>query len=130
MTTITIDDTRVHVQRDSGTGVERITHHCATRRVAQILAAELELRAAGWTISGPSSTDGFRRPLLLPGESMGAVLDGSRSDERAQGFTASRRGTDRITVDACAGMLPLVLAEIGDTADARRVIEWHLGALQ
>lgn len=128
-TTITIDGTTVHVQRASDEQTEVTVHHCATRRVAQVTAAELELRAAGWRITGLSTTDQPRRPLLLPGERLGASLDGARSDERAQGFAARRGSADLLVVDACAGLHPIVLAELGDTAEARRVVEWHLGPL-
>lgn len=121
---ITIDGTAVFEQNND----ENIIHRCATRRVAQILATALELRASGWAIAWPSSQHRFRRPLLLPGERMREPLDGTRSDERAQGFTA-HRGNDCLTVDACAGLPPLVLAEHGDTTDARRIVEWHLGTL-
>ena len=131
--TTTIDGSIVYEQRDTDEGTERITHTCATRRVAQILAIELELRDAGWTVRGLASSDQPRRPLILAGEAMCWPLDGRRSDERAQGFSARRspdvRGTDVITVDACAGLPLLVLAERGDTAEARRIIEWHLGPL-
>lgn len=128
-TTITIDGITVYEQR----GTECITHTCVTRRVAQILAAELELREAGWTVTGIGSADGPRRPRLLPGERMNEPMDGLRSDERAQGLTIRRGldlgGTDVLTVDACAGLPPVVLAERGDTAEARRIVEWHLGPL-
>lgn len=124
MTTITIDGLTVHEQRSN----EHIIHTCATRRVAQILAAELELQAAGWSTHDLSSMDRPRRPLLLPGEKMREPLDGRRSDERTQGFTA-HRGDDFLTVDASANLPPLILAERGDTAEARRISEWHLGPL-
>jgi hypothetical protein len=123
-TTIVSDGLTVYEQRDA----EQIVHHCATRRVAQVLAAELELRLAGWTIVGLSSADHPRRPLLLPGEKMGWPLDGTRSDERAQGFTA-RRGEDTLVVDTCAGMPTLILAERGAATKARRIVEWHVGLL-
>lgn len=128
ITTITITDSTVHVQRESTDGIERSTHRCATRRVAQVLAAELELRASGWAIRGPCSQHPFRRPLMLPGEKMGVPLDGAMSDERAQGFTA-RLGEAIIVVDACAGLSAIVLDEHGDMSEARRITEWHLGSL-
>lgn len=127
-TTITITDSTVHVQRESATETERSTYRCTTRRVAQVLAAELELRASGWAVRGPCSQYPFRRPLLLLGEKMGVPLDGALADDRAQGFTA-RRGDAVIVLDACAGMPALVLSEYGDTTEARRIAEWHLGSL-
>lgn len=120
----TIDGTDVYEQQDA----TRIIHRCASRRVAQVLAAVLELRAAGWAIGGLSTSDHPRLPLLLPGERMMTPLDGRRSDERAQGFVATR-GDDRITVDACAGMAPHVIYECGDTVEVRRIVEWHMGPL-
>lgn len=76
-----------------------------TRREAQIAEVRRVLESAGWDVRGVSSADGNRRPLLLPGERIGQLLDASRADERAQGFTA-RLGDAWIVVDACAG-LPL-----------------------
>lgn len=127
--TVTIDNATVYQQYEANGESTRIVHHCATRRVAQILAATLELQSAGWSTCGLSTRDGARRPLLLAGERIGALLDGSLSDQRAQGFTASCGDAGSITVDACAGMPTIALAEYGDTTEARRIIEWHLGPL-
>lgn len=103
-----------------------ITH--ATEREAQLYAARRELEAAGWSVRGPASSDGHRRPLLLPGESMRTPLDGRRSDERAQGLCAwSPIGT--ICVDACAGLPIVVLWDEGDTASAREILAHYLGSL-
>ena len=122
---ITLDGAIVHHEQDD----TRTTHTCATRRVAEVLATKLELESAGWvSSSGLSSSDNPRRPLLLPSEHMGLPLDGTRSDERAQGFTA-RRGDDWLVVDACAGMAPRVVDERGDTVEARQIVERYLGAL-
>ena len=124
MNTITSDGVVVYEQR----GTTRIIHTCFSRRVAQVYAAILELRDAGWTISGLGTSDRLRLPLLLPGERMGTLLDGSRSDARAQGFVATRAG-DLLNVDACAAMAPRVFDERGDPREARRLVEWHLGML-
>lgn len=126
------------VEHDDRTG-ERTTYHCATPRVAQIRAAICELMAEGWTVRGVSTTDDNRRPLLLPGEKTFQLVDGSKSDQRAQGFIAWRKSTqigpfsdraaaDCIRVDACAGLPLLVTLDRGDTEGARRIIEWHLNS--
>ncbi|MGN6107218.1 MAG: hypothetical protein ACTHU0_19075 [Kofleriaceae bacterium] len=126
---VTVDGNIVHEQR---AGEQRV-HRCATHRVAQVLAARLELEAAGWSVEGPSTTDGMRLPLVLPGEPMGQALDGSRADARAQGFTAFRGGSGRrsaldvLRIDACAGLPLLVLEDRGDTAEAISTVRWHLG---
>lgn len=137
--TITTDNLMVHEQRDG----EVITHACATRRVAQVTAAKLALRAAGWHVDGVGTTDGNRRPLALPGERAGQLLDGSLSDQRAIGFTAWRISDERVRagdsasartadavlrVDACAGLPLLVTEDRGDTAAAREIVAWYLGA--
>ena len=99
--------------------------HCATPRDAQLTAARAALGYEGWKVRGLASTDGNRRPLILPGEAMMAPLDGARSDERAQGFAASRDGA-ALTIDACAGLPVLVTVERGDTAEARAIIARYL----
>ena len=121
-TTVTLDGLLVFEQR---TG-ERITHTCATRRVAQVLAATTALRAKGWSTSGLGSGDEPRLPLLLAGEKMGLPLDGLLSDFRAQGFVA-RRGEDRLGVDACAGMPLRFFGQHGDTTEAIEICHWYLG---
>jgi len=128
---IIVDGTIVHQQFPG----EHRTHKCATRRVAQVLAARLQLEAAGWRVDPPSTTWPFRRPLLLPGERCGQPLDGNRSDERATGLVCWRGGDgprdaeDLLVVDATAELPIAVLEERGDTAEARSVVAWHLEPL-
>lgn len=133
--TITVDDSTVHCGA--------IRHLCATKRTAQITAATLALRDAGWTVVGPASGLGYRRPLALPGERMCQPLDGSLADQRAQGFTVwrhdgsinpdtgvgPRTAARAITIDACAGLPLLVTEERGDVAEAREIIEWYIGSI-
>lgn len=128
--TITLDNKTVHDSNDGS------IYHCATRRTAQIRAAKLALQERGWRISGVGTDDGIRRPLLLAGEKMCQPLDGSLSDQRAQGFTAWRSADpqvsswvmsdDMITIDACAGLPLVMIRERGDTAEAREIIEWYI----
>lgn len=92
----------------------------ATRRQAEVYAAQQTLASDGWTITPPSSIEGFRLPLLLEGERFFQLLDGSRSDERATGFTATRSGSV-IRVDATVGeplLYLLVCTENGDDVSA------------
>ena len=77
----------------------------STPRELQIWLARQALEALGWECFNLSSADHPRRPLLLAGEAMNFPLDGSRADERGQGFIA-KLGETSIFVDACAG-LPL-----------------------
>ena len=117
---ITLEGTTVTLRSDSESSV----HRCATQRVAQIFATRTALVGAGWQVRELSSFDRLRRPLLLSGEKMLEILDGTRSDERAQGFVASR-GDAWLLVDACAG-LPLELTGRGDTADAAAICRLYL----
>jgi len=103
----------------------RTTCEHATQRSAEVYAAVESLRYAGWSVRGPASSDGFRRPLLLRDEPFNSPLTGSRADQRAQGFTATR-GPDVLTVDACAGLEVLHLVDVGDTAEAKTIIEGFL----
>lgn len=108
-------------------------HHCATRRVAELQAARLDLIAHGWRVGELSSQDRPRRPLKLPGERMMTWLDGSLADERAQGLVAWRgpsrydATTDEIVVDACAGLPLLVLSQRGEVAEALAIVRRWLG---
>lgn len=101
----------------------RSTH--ATERAAQIYAARETLREFGWAIEFPSSTDGFRLGLLAPGEKWGP-LDGSRDNERAQGFVATKDG-HRVVVDASAGMPVVLTCETGVPDELRGVVDEFLG---
>lgn len=136
--TITIDGNIVHEQADGARG----THTCATRRAAQVLAAVLALRETGWKVRGPSTSDGFRLPLLLPGEKLGQPLDGGRTDERAQGFVAwrgrnpaaadssgnsDRSAAEVIAIDASVGGQLLALRCQGSVMDAVEIVTWYLG---
>lgn len=116
-------------------GTETTIHECYTGRVAQVLAARLALENAGWRVYSPCSGHKMRKPLLLPGERMHQPLDGSLSDERAQGFEANFGGYTYnlpaaiLIVDACAGMPWHILVESGDrkiTAEAIAIISKYL----
>ena len=107
-------------------GDTRITCEHATQRTAEVYAVVEMLRSAGWSVRGPGSGDGFRRPLLLARESMMTALDGAKADLRAQGFAASR-GSSALTVDACAGLDVVILHQQGDVAEALALVETYLG---
>jgi hypothetical protein len=76
-------------------------------------------------VIGPGTGEGFRLPLLLPGELMKKPLDGSRCDQRAQGFTATR-GDAVLRVDATVDLPLFYLLNEGNTADAISIIESFL----
>jgi hypothetical protein len=121
--TVTVDDRTVYEQ-----GVNmRIVHTCATRRVAQVLAATIALRVNGWVVVPISTSSYPRLPLLLPGEEFRQLLDGSLSDLRAQGFSASRGG-GVLRVDACAGMSLRIVGASGDPTEALEICHWYLGS--
>lgn len=103
----------------------QITSTHATPRAAEIYAAAETLRSQGWRIREPASGEDYRRPLLLPGETIYKPLCGSLCDERAQGFTAARDGAT-LRVDASAGLPLLYLVDEGDTASARVIVESFL----
>jgi hypothetical protein len=127
MTTVVVEGNNVHEQRNNTDGeIVRVTHTCSSRRVAQVTAAKIALASRGWDLSGIGSTDGWRLPLLLPGEKMGPLLDGALSDRRVQGFVA-KRGIDVIGVDASAGMPLRFFARSGDPTDALEICSWYLG---
>lgn len=131
MIVVVVDGTTVHEQR----GGEHRMHHCATRRVVQVLATRLKLEAAGWSVALPATTWPFRRPLALPGESGGQPLDGTRSDERATGLVCWRGGhgprsaDELLVIDATAVLPIVVLEERGSTTEARAIVAWHLEPL-
>ena len=119
MITVFAEGNIVHEQRTSDDGkCVHFRHTCDSHRVAQVTAAKIDLASKGWTVSGIGSGDSLRLPLLLAGEKMGRLLDGTLSNRRAQGFVA-RRGDDVINVDACAGMSLRIFVQVGDTARSR-----------
>lgn len=117
------------------TDLQGTLHRCATRRVAELAAATSALRAAGWTVRGPDTRAGWRRPLLLAGERCGEPLDGARSDERCQGLVIFRGGgvdatsPDALVIDACAGLPLAVIEDRGVTTAARAIVALYLGPL-
>jgi len=126
----------VNFTNEDGQLVEH-RYTCATPRAAQIVAATEALRSRGWKVCPPGTSEGYRRPLMLPGEQMMRPLDGSRVDERAQGFTAFRgpnnsalRGDDILRVDASAGLPLVYLLDEGDTGEARALVEQYLRPCQ
>ena len=105
--------------------LEEWGHH-STRRGAEVYAARRALEIAGWRVRLPRWEDGFRLPIVLPGERQ--PLDGSLADQRATGFVASEPETGaELAVDASVGESLLFLRDIGNTDAAKELVTRYLG---
>jgi hypothetical protein len=144
MEKITYTAPGLQIERDSettyttyGWAGEQTRNTVATARETDIAIATELLEAWGWTVTREAKYT--RRPAKLPGEKVGQVLDGSLSDQRAQGLTATKRsqGSIRwdslIEIDCCAGLPVLVAREVthgsGSVAEARDILAAVFGPL-